>query len=134
PDRIAFASEIKALLQILPHQPQIAPAALRQFLQHQFASGEDTLLAGIKRVLPGEALLIDANLQIKRHRYWSPLTIEPRQIGIDVAQDELNALMTAAMREHLRSDVPFGLFLSGGVDSAILAAQLHAQNVGRIKS
>jgi asparagine synthase (glutamine-hydrolysing) len=134
PDRIAFASEIKALLPIMPHQPQVAPAALRQFLQHQFASGEDTLFAGIKRVLPGEALLIDTELRIERQRYWSPLAIAPRQIGIETAQAELNELMMAVMREHVRSDVPFGLFLSGGVDSAILAAQLHAQNAGRIKS
>ena len=134
PDRIAFASEIKALLPILPRQPQVVATALRQFLQHQFASGENTLLAGIQRVLPGEALLIDADLNIKRHRYWSPLNIEPRQIGIDAAQAELNTLMTVVMREHVRSDVPFGLFLSGGVDSAILAAQLHAHSNERIKS
>ncbi|MBK1693598.1 asparagine synthase (glutamine-hydrolyzing) [Chromatium weissei] len=134
PDRIAFASEIKALLPILPRQPQIVPAALRQFLQHQFAGGENTLFTGIKRVLPGEALFIDAELRIQRQRYWSPLTITPRQLGIETAQAELNELMTTVMREHIRSDVPFGLFLSGGVDSAILAAQLHAQHAGRIKS
>jgi asparagine synthase (glutamine-hydrolysing) len=134
PDRIAFASEIKALLPILPERPQVAPSALRQFLQNQFASGEDTLIAGIKRVLPGEALLIDADLCIERHRYWSALDVAPRVIGVEEARAELDGLMDAAMREHLRSDVPFGLFLSGGVDSAVLAAMLHAHGAGRIKS
>ncbi len=133
-DRIAFASEIKALLAILPERPQVVAGALRQFLQHQFASGEDTLIAGIKRVPPGEVLIIDHDLRIRHHRYWSALDVAPRRIGLDEATAELDALMHAAMREHLRSDVPFGLFLSGGVDSAVLAALLHAHGAGRIKS
>lgn len=134
PDRIAFASEIKALLPILPERPQVSPGALRQFLQNQFASGEDTLIAGIRRVLPGEALTIDADLRIARYRYWSALEIAPRAISFEEARAELDGLMDVAMREHLRSDVPFGLFLSGGVDSAVLAALLHAHGAGRIKS
>ncbi len=134
PDRIAFASEIKALLPILPERPQVSPGALRQFLQNQFASGEDTLIAGIKRVLPGEALTIDTDLRIERHRYWSALEVAPRAIGVEEARAELDRLMNAAMREHMRSEVPFGLFLSGGMDSAVLAAMLHAHGAGRIKS
>lgn len=133
-DRIAFASEIKALLPLLTDRPQVSPSALRQFLTHQFAGGEDTLIAGIKRVLPGETLTIDANLQLVRHRYWSALQVAPRKLGSEEARAELDGLLDAAMREHLRSDVPFGLFLSGGVDSAVLAALLHQHGAGRIKS
>ena len=62
PDRIAFASEIKALLHLLPQGPQVSAVALRQFLQNQFATGEETMITGIRRVLPGEALIIDAGL------------------------------------------------------------------------
>ncbi len=134
PDRIAFASEIKALLPILPERPQVAPGALRQFLQNQFASGGDTLIAGIRRVLPGEALVIDADLHIERYRYWSALDVVPRTIGFEDVRAELADLMDNVMREHMRSDVPFGLFLSGGVDSAVLAAMLHDHGAGHIKS
>ncbi|NEV63900.1 asparagine synthase (glutamine-hydrolyzing) [Thiorhodococcus minor] len=133
-DRIAFASEIKALLAILPQRPEILPRALRQFLQNQFASGEDTLIAGVRRVPAGEALIIDGALRIQRHCYWSALTVTPREVAVDEAQAELDGLMNTAMREHMRADVPFGLFLSGGVDSAVLAAMLHAHGAGRIKS
>lgn len=133
-DRIAFASEIKALLAILPERPRVAPGALRQFLQNQFAAGEDALIAGIERVLPGEALIVDRDLGVRRHRYWSALDVTPRRIGLEEAMVELDGLMHAAMREHMRADVPFGLFLSGGVDSAVLAAMLHAHGAGRIKS
>lgn len=134
PDRIAFASEIKALLAILPESPRIQPSALRRFLQNQFAGGEETLIEGIRRVPPGTALLIDADLNIRPHRYWSALDVEPRRIDFEDARAELDALMDEAMREHQRSDVPFGLFLSGGLDSAVLAAKLAEQGAGRIKS
>ena len=133
-DRIAFASEIKALLPVLPGRPEIDPGALRQFLQNQFASGEETLVAGIRRVLPGEVLVVDEDLKVVRHRYWSPLGVAPRPIGEEEAQYELDGLLDAAMTEHMRSDVPFGLFLSGGVDSGVLAALLHAHGAGRIRS
>jgi asparagine synthase (glutamine-hydrolysing) len=134
PDRIAFASEIKALLPILPGRPEVEPGALRQFLQNQFAGGEETVVAGVRRVLPGEALVIDSGLRVERLRYWSPLGVVPRRIGLDEAREELDGIMDAAMVEHMRSDVPFGLFLSGGVDSAVLAAMLHAHGAGRIRS
>jgi asparagine synthase (glutamine-hydrolysing) len=134
PDRIAFASEIKGLLAILPGQPRVNPVALRRFLQNQFASGEETIIEGIRRVPPGEALIIDRNLRIEHRRYWSALDIRPRAIGPEEAQAELDGLLNAAMHEHMRSDVPFGLFLSGGVDSAVLAALLQTHGAGRIKS
>jgi len=133
-DRVAFASEIKALLPVLPGRPEVDPGALRRFLQNQFAGGEDTLLHGIHRVLPGEALIIHPDLRLERHRYWSALDVTPRTIDADTARAELDGLMHAAMHEHMRSDVPFGLFLSGGVDSAVLAALLHQHGAGRIRS
>jgi len=133
-DRIAFASEIKALLPILPGRPEIEPGALRQFLQNQFAGGEGTVFAGIHRVLPGEALIIDGALHIQRRRYWSALDVTPRRIGPEEAGEELGTLLDATMVEHMRSDVPFGLFLSGGVDSGVLAALLQAHGAGRIRS
>lgn len=134
PDRIAFASEIKALLPLLPQGPQVSAAALRQFLQNQFATGEETIITGIRRVLPGEALIIDAGLSVWRHRYWSGQDVAPRVWGEDEAQAELDRLMDQVMREHMRSDVPFGLFLSGGTDSAILAERLAALGAGPIKT
>ena len=134
PDRIAFASEIKALLPILPRHPVLSAAPLRQFLENQFAAGEQTLVDGVHRVLPGEALVIRPDLSIERHRYWSPLDVRPIAIGEQEATEALDGLMDQAMAEHMRSDVPFGLFLSGGVDSAILAAELHRHGAGRIRS
>ncbi len=124
PDRIAFASEIKALLPLLP-KPEINTQALLQFLLHQFSIGEQTIVRGIKRVPPGTALSIDADLRVRQWRYWSALDVAPREMTLAAAIEEFDALMEQVMREHIRSDVPYGLFLSGGVDSGILAAMLH---------
>jgi asparagine synthase (glutamine-hydrolysing) len=134
PDRIAFASEIKALLPILTGTPDLDPAVLRRFLLHQFSSGRRTLLRGVERVLPGEALIIDGSLDIQHRRHWSALAVEPRSLSEGEALEALDGLMDAVMREHMRSDVPFGLFLSGGTDSSVLAALLHRHGAGAVKT
>jgi len=133
-DGIAFASEIKALLALLPTPPAINPRALVQYLQSQFNSGEETIFEGIRRLPPGTALRIDAEGRTERWRYWSAQDVEPRQCSFEEAARDFDALMDSAMHEHMRSDVPFGLFLSGGVDSAILLAMLDRYQDKPIRS
>lgn len=132
PDRVLFASELKALLPLLPRR-EIHPAALAQFLQNQFSTGAATIVAGVERVAPGTALRVRGDLSVETHRYWSALDVRPRtQLGYEEAREEWEPLFERVMREHMRSDVPFGIFLSGGVDSAVLLAQLkryHGQPV-----
>ena len=134
PDRVVFGSEIKALLPLMPAGPAICPEALLQFLQNQFSSGHDTIFTGIQRLLPGECLRIDYALNVSPCRYWSALDIRPRTIGEAEALEELEPLMQQVTREHMRSDVPFGLFLSGGVDSAILLALLDEHMQGPLQT
>ncbi|WP_295543081.1 asparagine synthase (glutamine-hydrolyzing) [uncultured Thiohalocapsa sp.] len=135
PDRVAFASELKALLPLLPAQPEVHAPALRQFLLQQFSTGRETIIAGIERVLPGEMLSIDADLRIAHHRYWSPReALVPAPLDAEDAAQALDALLDQVMREHMRADVPYGLFLSGGLDSATLAAALAEHGAGRIRS
>jgi len=78
--------------------------------------------------------MIDRALRITRRHYWSAAHVAPRDLGPEEARRELGLLMDVAMHEHMRSDVPFGLFLSGGVDSAVLAAMLHELGSGPIRS
>ncbi len=125
PDRFIFASEIKALLPQLPRMPEIRSQALADFLQNQFITGRETIFQGIERLLPGEALSIDRSLKITRNIYWRPQQAAPRKIQFPQAQEEFNNLFRQVFTEHIRSDVPYGLFLSGGVDSAVLLAMLE---------
>lgn len=124
PDGVAFASEIKALLPLLPRRPELAPAPLLRHLQNQFSAGRETVLDGVERVLPGELVTVEAGRVVSRRRYWSATRVSPREIDFDTAAAEFDELFDTVMREHMRSDVPFGLFLSGGVDSSILLAGL----------
>ncbi len=121
---VAFASEIKALLHLDSGPPEVNPAGLIEYLQNQFSSGRTTLLKGCERLLPGEAVLIEQGQVRERWRYWSALEIKPVAMDFEEARDVFDRLMETVMRQHMRSDVPFGLFLSGGVDSAILLALL----------
>jgi asparagine synthase (glutamine-hydrolysing) len=124
PDRVAFASELKALLPLLPETPKVRPTALAEYLQNQFNSGRDTVVEGIHRLLPGEALAVEADLSLRRWHYWSASEIVTASVDQGGAEEEFDALVDRVMREHMRSDVPYGLFLSGGVDSAVILAML----------
>ena len=124
PDQLIFASEIKVLLHLLPQTPNINAGSLVQFLQNQFTTGRQTIFEGIHRILPGEIITVLPNLEITHWKYWSPLDIRSREIDYEQAQEEFGDLFSQVMEEHMRSDVPFGLFLSGGVDSAVLLAML----------
>jgi len=134
PDRILFASELKALLPMLPRRELHAPA-LAQFFQNQYATGEETPIAGVRRVPAGCALQIGADLGIRLHRYWSATEVRPREeLSFEDALAEWEPLFSQTMREHLRSDVPCGVFLSGGVDSAVLLAQMTRHSGHPVRS
>ncbi|MCC6208702.1 MAG: asparagine synthase (glutamine-hydrolyzing) [Gammaproteobacteria bacterium] len=123
PDGWAFASELKALLPVIG-KPGIDPRALAQYLQCQFSTGRRTLWAGVERVLPGEVVTLEASGAPSRRRYWSPQDIAPVATRFEDAAMQFDELMHTVMIEHMRSDVPFGLFLSGGLDSSLLLALL----------
>ena len=125
---LAFASEIKALLPWLG-KPEVNPDGLAQFLQSNFTCAQQTLLQGVDKLLPGHLARIDTRtLQLELHAYWSPLQVVPLDVGLNEALDRFDTLMQDVMDIHMRADVPLGLFLSGGVDSSLLAAML-AQRV-----
>jgi asparagine synthase (glutamine-hydrolysing) len=124
PDRVLFASEIKALLAVWPREPEVDAPALLQYLQNQFNTGEQTIVRGIRRVSPGEVIVVDRDLRLRRERYWSPLDVRPRELTFEEAAEEFDPLFATVLREHLRADVPYGLFLSGGVDSGVLLAMM----------
>lgn len=132
--RIAFGSEIKALLPLLPSTPAVSADGIVQFLENEFLSGEQTALVGISRVPPGHAITIEYDLKCNVQCYWSMSHLRMRQTTILQAQEEFSALFEQVMREHMRADVPFGLFLSGGVDSSILCAMLTQMHDRPIES
>lgn len=115
--RFLFASEIKALLAELPVRPRLDD----RFPVLEAVLEPDTLFQGIDALLPGHYLTFDGS-SLRVARYWAlpEGPVDPRPEAELV--EELRGLLQDAVRLRLRSDVPIGLFLSGGLDSSLLAA------------
>jgi len=122
PDGIAFASELKALLVL--GQPEIDQSAVRDFLFHGYIPAPKSIYRGIAKLPAGHTLTWTQG-RISIERYWTPSTaIIERSAGDTVR--ELDALLREVVPEHTLSDVPVGVFLSGGIDSALTAYYLNA--------
>jgi asparagine synthase (glutamine-hydrolysing) len=120
---LLFASEIKSLLAAGSIRPAFNHDVLPEFLSTRFVSGEETFFQGVRKLLPGHVLTWSPNDRIRTRRYWQlpAPTGEPSGGGASSPHD-LRARLETAVSSHLMSDVPLGVFLSGGIDSSVLAA------------
>ena len=133
-DGVHFASEVKALYRLTGERPEVDAAGLAQYLQNGFSSRRLTPVRGIERLLPGEAIRVGRQGVLRRWRYWTPAAAKPETLGFHEAAHRFDALMDQVMVHHMRADVPFGLFLSGGVDSACLLALMRRHAGGTLRT
>jgi asparagine synthase (glutamine-hydrolysing) len=134
PQGVFFASELKALLAHVPGRPTVNPAALLEYLENQYTSGRDAIVAGVSRLHAGEAAILRDGRVASQWMYYQVPVHATSGEREDQLIERFDALMHEVMREHVRSDVPFGLFLSGGVDSSLLAALLHMHGGEQLRS
>jgi asparagine synthase (glutamine-hydrolysing) len=127
-DGIAFASEPQALIAAGLVQPRIRTEARDELLQLQFTTGAETIFQGIRRVLPGESLCIADGMIVERHRRSALPEGPPEAITEEAALARLDTALEESVLLHQRSDVPYGLFLSGGTDSAAILAMMARLN------
>jgi len=115
---LLFASEIKCLL-VDPSVPRrINERAIDRFLAFQYLPGVETLLEGIQKLPPGHILTVRAG-QVTVRQYWDlHFATVPSPASFDEAVEELNGLLRRTVADHMISDVPVGVLLSGGVDSS----------------
>lgn len=123
-----FASEPQALIESGMVTPRVNPTALAELLQLQFTTGAETVFESIMRVLPGESVVVrDGRVVARRRR-----SILPSEGVADWDEETALELLDTALRNsvdvHQRSDVPYGMFLSGGVDSSALLALMSDLN------
>lgn len=119
-ERVVFASEIKALLELMPSRPVLSADAVATFLHYQFVVEPDTPLEGVLKLPAAHVLEISANDWTAEPKpYWSMAAIPP--IDGDPTR-VLRERLESAVELTLRSDAPVGLTLSGGLDSAVIAA------------
>lgn len=120
PDGFYFASEIKCLLATGAVKKRSSADGIRQYLTFQYCLGENTLFDGVRRLPPGHNLTVSADGRATTRQFWD------LRFDIDEEHDEpwfierMSELLSDAVRLRLRSDVPLGAHLSGGLDSSIV--------------
>lgn len=129
PQGFAFASEIKALLQVIPDARELDYPSLHRYLSFQWCPGEGTPLTGVRKLQPGEAIRASRG---KIDRKWSWYQL-PVFRGVRESLGEKESLagtvsnLRAAVHRQLVADVPVGAFLSGGLDSSAVVAFAREQ-------
>jgi asparagine synthase (glutamine-hydrolysing) len=135
--RLVFASELKALLRDPALRKGIDPAALDEYLAYEFVPSPRSIVRGISKLQPAHTLTWSvAGGTVRLRRYWSPeLGTEDgmRARSLDEECEELRTVLRESVRKELISDVPLGVFLSGGIDSSAVAAMM-TQLGGDVKS
>jgi asparagine synthase (glutamine-hydrolysing) len=117
---LRFASERKALAD--PGEPRILDGdALAKYLSFQYVPSPQTLTPPIRVLPPGHAMIARPGRSVDVFRYWRP-DLRPARAPSDTTAAEILRVMRDSVTVHLRSDVPLGAFLSGGVDSAAICA------------
>jgi len=125
--RLVFASEIRPLLRSDgANEVRIDPAAIYLFLRYRYTPSPLTIYEGIEKLAPGTKLVVAKGGTPRTERWWNfqPSPFEPMPSARE-AEEELYQLYRNAVRRQLVSDVPVGLLLSGGMDSALLLSLMN---------
>ncbi|HEY3488161.1 MAG TPA: asparagine synthase (glutamine-hydrolyzing), partial [Gammaproteobacteria bacterium] len=134
-DELLFASEIKSILAAGSVRPIFNKAILPEFMATRFSAGTETFFEGIYKLLPGHVIVWSSTTGLQQRRYWQP-PVAPQNSGETLAQiaQQVRSRLEEAVSSHLVSDVPVGLFLSGGIDSSGLAALMATKMKEPIRS
>lgn len=123
PEVFAIASEAKALLEMPGYQKNLNESAIPHYLSFQYVPEPHTMFKGIYKIPPGHTFTY-ATGNLKLSRYWR-IKFNPREGSFQEFVEGTQHIMREAIKIHARSDVPLGSFLSGGIDSGIIAALLR---------
>jgi len=138
-DRLLWGSEAKCLL-AGGVEPALDPQALHDYLTLGYVAGPSSMFAGMTQLPPGTTLVAEPGRSRPRiERYWSLAGHVPTsRAGLPRGEaewgDELVRTLRGAVESHLMSDVPLGVFLSGGVDSGTIVALMHELGVSPIRT
>jgi asparagine synthase (glutamine-hydrolysing) len=128
-DGIYFASEIKALLQLPKPRPEVNLPAVWDYLAYRYVPGPRTLFEGIRKLAPGTCATIQGG-RLTERRYWvaPDRAPAPRRHVNGEAVGEFLGKLDESVRMQMVSDVPFGAYLSGGLDSSTIVALMTRHN------
>ena len=130
----AFASEPAALIGAGLQSVGLAQRPMNELLQMQFTTGRGSIFEGIYRVLPGETLVIAQGRIVDRRRRTALPLAPPRAMDEATALAGLERVLMDSVEVHQRADVPYGMFLSGGIDSSALLTLMARLNDHPVKA
>ena len=134
-EELLFGSEIKAILAARPGKPSLNATAIPEFLATRYLAGEETFFKGIRKLPPAHTFVWSRSGGPQRRRYWHlPLEVDGSPLGLEDRARDLLGRLESTVRSHLMSDVPLGLFLSGGLDSSGLAALMAPMVADRLRT
>ncbi len=133
-EKIIFGSEIKSILLSDNFNKEIDFSALDALLTYRYNPAPDTLIKGIKKLNPSHYLVINRDGEIREKNYWEYFPKTNFGISVKDAVEEYQRLLENSVKRQLISDVPVGLLLSGGIDSAIIGYLMQNYTNQRIKT
>lgn len=120
---LLFGSEIKTLLAYAGVKPEFNRGVLAEYLAFGYLAGEETMYAGIRKLLPGHTLTIDEHGHLRASPYWDlNVSVDDGSRSREYYVRSYREQLEECVSSHLMSDVPLGVFLSGGLDSSAIAA------------
>ncbi len=144
PDGLMFASELKALMPLPGFDAHLNRDAIALFLRHNYIPAPYSVFTQVRKLLPGTWVSlspeqIDAGTWPEPQSYWSALEVARSQPRVQFARDDeavdgLDRVLRQAIRGQLLSDVPLGAFLSGGIDSSLIASLTREEAAGTLKT
>ena len=133
-EAFVFASEVRAIQRSSLVQTELEKSVLDAFLTLGYIPGPRTLFKGILKLMPGQAMSVTLDGEIKRWHYWNFNKIQPVNLTFADAVKRLHKLLRQAVKMRLMSDVPLGVFLSGGLDSSAITALMCQQSDKQVKT
>ena len=132
---LVFGSELKALFRHPGVRRRVDITALSKYLAYDYVPSPFSIVEGVHKLLPGHVLVVE-NGTVRTERYWG-LAYTPKQRQTASEEELAEEFLTRfreAVRRRLMSDVPLGVFLSGGLDSSSITALMTELSPGRVKS
>jgi len=132
-EKFVFASEIKAILENKNIKREINPQGMVNYFTFGNSIGPDTIYKNIKKLLPGNYLILKKG-KIEINNYWRPYSYREKDQGEKYYLKKLTELFENSVKQRLISDVPLGVFLSGGIDSSAVVAMMAKSSSCPIKT
>ncbi len=123
-NQFIFGSELKAILKHPSIKKEIDLSALSKYLAYEYVPSPFSIFKNIYKLEPASKLSLDRNGRYKIERYWDLSFNQPKKIDLKETELRLSALLKESVRRRLISDVPLGVFLSGGIDSSSVVSMM----------